>query len=123
MNNNDDINNNSYTLDDMINSNMEWEIHKFGGTSVASSECFKRCASIIEDQILGLKWHVIGNTTDNTDNSFIDGDSSNINPHRNSFNNLSNIANSIGNETTNVNTKPMEVTNVDNSNVKPGDEN
>lgn len=51
----DDINNNSYTLDDMINSNMKWKIHKFGGTSVASSECFKRCASIIEDQILGLK--------------------------------------------------------------------
>jgi len=114
----DDSNDNSYTLDDMMN--MEWEIHKFGGTSVASSECFKRCASIIEDQILGLKRHVIGNnTTDNTDSSFIDCDgSSNDNQHRNSFNNLSNIANSTGNETTNVNNSNSNNNNENKKNKK-----
>ena len=27
-----------------------WEVHKFGGTSVANAECFLRAASIVEEQ-------------------------------------------------------------------------
>ena len=30
-----------------------WQVHKFGGTSVANAECFRSCAAIVEDQ-LGL---------------------------------------------------------------------
>lgn len=31
--------------------NSEWQVHKFGGTSVASADCFLRVARIVEDQV------------------------------------------------------------------------
>ena len=31
--------------------NYEWEVHKFGGTSVANAECFEKVADIIESQL------------------------------------------------------------------------
>lgn len=31
--------------------NQEWQVHKFGGTSVANSDCFRLAAGIVEEQI------------------------------------------------------------------------
>jgi aspartokinase/homoserine dehydrogenase 1 len=28
-----------------------WQVHKFGGTSVATADCFRACANIIEDRL------------------------------------------------------------------------
>ena len=36
-----------------------WQVHKFGGTSVANANCFLQVANIIEDQ-LDINNHVLG---------------------------------------------------------------
>jgi bifunctional aspartokinase / homoserine dehydrogenase 1 len=58
-------------------SNLPWQVHKFGGTSVANADCYRRVAKIVEEQ---LRLNVDNNPEHSENiNGLVSGDMNNLN--------------------------------------------